>query len=161
MYERGLTNDVLAEQLKPLIGFWRLNKNTNEQECYRTDLLVCDSAEPKSIEELQRNGINAVGAVKGKDSVNHGIQWLQQQTIIVDAGCIYTQNELRQYHWKEDKAGNALPIPVDKFNHILDGTRYAYEGDSLGSGKPLVVGEKKTSKWTNYDSNSGSRWKRY
>ena len=98
-----------------------------------SDPIVCDSAEPKSIKELQREGVTARGAIKGKDSVNHGIQWLQQQQVIIDKSCINTQNEFRQYHWKEDKDGNAIRQPIDKNNHIIDATRYAYEGDSLQS----------------------------
>ena len=116
LYETGLTNDILAARVIDKVG---------------KDIVICDSAEPKSIAELQREGVNAVGAKKGKDSVNHGIQWLQQQTIIIDSSCVNTQNEFRQYHWKEDKNGNALPQPVDKHNHIIDATRYAYENDSL------------------------------
>lgn len=116
LYERGLTNDVLAEQVLKLIG---------------NDPVTCDSAEPKSIAELQRLGVAAYPAVKGKDSVNHGIQWLQQQTIIIDSSCINSRNEFMQYKWKEDKDGNAIRQPVDKFNHIIDGLRYAYEQDAL------------------------------
>jgi len=116
LYETGLTNDVLAELvLEKILG----------------DVLVCDSAEPKSIAELQRMGVKATGARKGKDSVNHGIQWLQQQTIIIDKSCINAQNEFRQYHWKEDKYGNAMRVPIDKNDHIIDATRYAYEDDSM------------------------------
>jgi len=129
LYEHGLTNDVLAEHLKPKIGYWRINEKTEELECYGTDVLICDSAEPKSIAELQNEGINAIGATKGKDSITHGIQWLQQHVIIIDANCINAQNEFRQYHWKEDKDGNALSQPVDKNNHFIDATRYAYESD--------------------------------
>lgn len=115
MYERGLTNDVLAEKLKPMIGRERV---------------VCDSAEPKSIQELVNHGISAVGAKKGKDSITFGIDWLKQQTIIVDKSCVNLQNELRQYHWKKDAGGNVLPVPVDKNNHLIDGgLRYAYEDD--------------------------------
>ena len=146
LYERGLTNDLLADQLKPKIG---------------KDMLVCDSAEPKSIAELQKYGIKAVGAVKGKDSVNHGIQWLQQQIIIIDSKCINAQNEFRQYHWKEDAHGNRLPQPVEKFDHYIDATRYAYEADSLASFATLVVGKETKSKWSDYDADNGSRWKRY
>ena len=117
-YERGLTNDVLAGEVMEICG---------------DDVIVCDSAEPKSIAELQREGVIAKGAVKGKDSVNHGIQWLQQQQVVIDKKCINTQNEFRQYHWKEDKGGNAIRQPIDKNDHIIDATRYAYEGDSLQS----------------------------
>jgi len=115
LYERGLTNDVLAVELIPIIG---------------RDRLVCDSAEPKSIAELRKYGVNAVGAKKGKDSVMHGIQWLQQQTIVIDVSCINTKNEFMQYKWREDRNGNAIREPVDKNNHIIDGTRYAYEDDA-------------------------------
>lgn len=114
LYELGLTNDVLAGSVKAKIG---------------EDILTCDSAEPKSIIELQRYGVNARAASKGKDSVLHGIQWLQQQTIILDSNCINLRNELQQYKWKEDAGGNAMPVPVDKNNHLIDALRYAYEQD--------------------------------
>jgi len=115
LYERGLTNDILADETKTLIG---------------ADRIVWDSAEPKSIAELKKYNVNAVGAEKGKDSVLHGIQWLQQQTIIIDTRCINTRNEFMQYQWKEDKDGNAIRQPVDKNNHIIDALRYAYEADA-------------------------------
>ena len=79
--------------------------------------------------ELIDNGIEARPAKKGKDSVNFGIQWLQQQTSIIDAQCINTKNEFMQYKWKEDKDGNAIRQPVEKNNHIIDASRYAYEDD--------------------------------
>ena len=115
LYETGLTNDVLAERIKEMIGDERI---------------ICDSAEPKSIQELNNHGVAAVGAKKGKDSVNFGIDWLKQQTIIVDRTCINLINELQQYHWKKDAGGNSMKIPVDKNNHLIDGgLRYAYEDD--------------------------------
>ena len=116
LYETGLTNDVLAERQKDMVG---------------TTPVVWDSAEPKSIAELQRHGANVYGAKKGKDSVLHGIQWLQQQEIVIDAKCINMRNELMQYKWKEDKGGNALPIPLGVGDHLIDALRYAYEGESL------------------------------
>lgn len=118
LYETGLTNDILAERTKELI--------TDER-------IVSDSSEPKSIQELNNHAVYAVGAVKGKDSVNFGIDWLKQQTIIVDVSCINMQNELSQYHWKKDAGGNSLKVPVDKNNHLIDALRYAYESD-MGSG---------------------------
>ncbi len=114
LYERGLTNDILAERMVEMI---------------RDDRIVCDSSEPKSIQELTNHNVSAYGAKKGKDSVNFGIDWLKQQTIVVDVSCINTQNELSQYHWKKDAGGNSLKIPVDKNNHLIDALRYAYEGD--------------------------------
>lgn len=115
LYECGLTNDVLAERVKDKIG---------------QQYVKCDSAEPKSIAELRMYGVSADGAVKGKDSVLHGIQWLQQQTIIFDVSCVNGKNEVMQYHWKEDAGGNALPIPVDKNDHLISAGRYAYEDES-------------------------------
>lgn len=119
LYERGLTNDMLAREVNAKLGRGRV---------------ICDSAEPKSIVELRAHGIEAFGAKKGKDSVLHGVQWLQQQKIIVDTRCVNMQNELRQYHWKKDKDGNATRQPSDKNNHLIDGLRYAYEEDSAYGG---------------------------
>jgi phage terminase large subunit len=73
--------------------------------------------------------VNAIGARKGKDSVTFGIDWLKQQTIILDKSCINMRNELQQYHWKKDAGGNSMKIPVDKNNHLVDSIRYAYEND--------------------------------
>ena len=116
LYERGLTNDQLAIEINNRIG---------------NDYVVCDSAEPKSIQELQNHGVSARGARKGKDSVNFGIQWLQQQTIVIDTKCVNTKNEISTYHWKQDKDGNAMRIPCDKNDHLIDAARYAHEEDSL------------------------------
>lgn len=115
-YERGMTNDVLAVALKKIID---------------KDYIKCDSSEPKSIAELNQYELNADGAKKGKDSVIFGIQWLQQQTIIVHKDCVNTRNEFSQYKWKEDSSGNAIRQPLDRNNHIIDGLRYAYEDDML------------------------------
>ena len=114
LYESGLTNDLLAIDVKEMIG---------------NDRVVCDSAEPKSIAELVRDGVGATGAKKGKDSVIYGIQWLQQQNIIIDTRCINTRNEFMQYQFKEDRAGNAMRQPVEKNDHIIAALRYAYEDD--------------------------------
>lgn len=113
-YETGYTNPQLADAIKSTLRF---------------DLVACDSAEPKSIQELVDAGLEAYAVKKGKDSVNFGIQWLQQQKIIIDSKCVNTQNEFSMYKWKEDAGGNALPIPVDKNNHLIDALRYAYEDD--------------------------------
>lgn len=122
LYERNLTNDVLAVAALKLLS---------------RDLVVCDSAEPKSIAELQKHGVRAIGAKKGKDSVLFGIQWLQQQHIVVDNRCVNTGNELTVFKWREDKSGNALPEPVERDDHLIAAMRYAYEDESLGTAKEL------------------------
>lgn len=119
LYETGLTNDVLAKEVIDKIG---------------RDLVIPDSSEPKSIQELRQLGVNAMPAQKGKDSVLFGIQWLQQQEIIVDKSCINLHNELTQYKWREDAEGRAMRQPVDRNNHLIDALRYAYEADMLESG---------------------------
>jgi phage terminase large subunit len=117
LYEHGMTNDVLATEVKRLIG---------------KDYVRCDSAEPKSIAELNTYGVNAIGVKKGKDSVLFGIQWLQQQEIIIDSKCLHARAEFSVYHWKKDKDGNTIKVPVDKNNHIIDGSRYGCEDYMMG-----------------------------
>jgi phage terminase large subunit len=112
IYERGMLNDRLARELKPLIG---------------NDDIVCDSADPKSIHELVVRGIRARPARKGKDSVRFGIQWLQQQEIIIDVKCVNAKREFSSYKWRENKDGDVMPEPEDRNNHIIDAIRYANE----------------------------------
>lgn len=108
----GLTNDLLAAEIKNMIG---------------TQVITCDCAEPKSIQELRNHGVTAIAAIKGKDSVNFGIQWLQKLRIVIDSSLGDVVNEFTVYKWREDKDGNTLPEPVDKNNHFMDSIRYALE----------------------------------
>ena len=114
LYQTGLDNEALAEHIRASVG-------------YRS--LLCDSAEPKSIDELKKYGIDARPGLKGPDSIRHGIQWLQKHKIVVDRRCVNFIHELEQYHWKKDKWGESLPVPVDKHNHGIDALRYAYSYD--------------------------------
>lgn len=114
LYETGLLNPELGTALLKM---------------HEQDYIKADSAEPKSIAELKKMGLNIYPARKGKDSVNFGIQWVQQQNVIIDSKCVNAQNEFSTYKWKEDAGGNALPVPVDKNNHLIDALRYAYEDD--------------------------------
>ena len=116
VYELDLTNPQLADKIRPIVGISRV---------------ICDSAEPKSIKELRDNRINAIGAKKGNDSVNYGIQWLKQYTIIIDISCVNAHNEVRQYKWKEGRDGKPVspPNPIGKNDHLIDAGRYAHEED--------------------------------
>ena len=126
-HEIGLTNPEIADMLKPIIG---------------DEDIFCDSAEPKSIQELKNNGINAYGAVKGKDSVKHGIQWLQQQEIIIHKDCQHTINEFQLYQWKKNKDGEVTNTPVDRDNHHIDDIRYALESDMVEEEQIVIeIGE--------------------
>jgi len=110
LYEKGMTNDVIAGKLKPAIG---------------KEYIRCDSSEPKSIAELRGYDINALAAKKGPGSVNFGIQYLKQFGIIIDRKCQNAINEIQLYQWKKDKDGNVINVPVDRNNHFMDQIRYA------------------------------------
>jgi phage terminase large subunit len=110
----GLTNPQIAELISPVVG---------------KEVVICDSSEPKSIKELQQCGIRAYGAVKGKDSVNHGIQFLQQHEIIIDRSCQETINEIELYQWAKLRDGSDAGKPIDKNNHHIDEIRYALESE--------------------------------
>lgn len=115
-YQAGMSDEELVRVGRKFFG---------------TNLVACDSAEPKSINYLGLNGINAYPAIKGADSINRGIRFLQGYEIIVDVKCQNFKNEIEQYHWQEDKYGNAMAKPVDEKNHLLDALRYALENEMI------------------------------
>ncbi len=114
--QAGLTNDLLALRLKALCG---------------TLPVTCDSAEPKSIAELRRHGVQALPARKGPDSVLHGLQWLNQQKMVLAPKCVHLREELLGCRWADDGHGGFLPRPLGE-DHLLDALRYAMERDSQG-----------------------------
>ncbi len=117
-WEAGqMTNPMIADRLKPII---------------KKEPIFCDSSEPKSIAELIADGIDARTVKKGKDSLLHGIKWLQKHLIIVDSKLQHIINELTIWGWKKDKYGDSLPIPEDKNNHAIDAIRYALETEQAG-----------------------------
>lgn len=118
VYERGLTNDVLAGIIRPIV---------------KDNYIACDSSEPKSIEDLKREGLGATPSRKGRDSINHGIDWLMRQSIVIHKSCVHVINEFETYQWKKDRDGNSMRTPIDKNNHAIDALRYAYESESLES----------------------------
>jgi len=111
IYERGLTNQMLAQRIKDL----KIDHLT----------FIADSAEPKSIAELQMLGISVIPAKKPKGSINYGIDLLKGFTINVTKDSLNAVKELRQYQWRKDKmSGKWLNEPIDDWNHYLDGLRY-------------------------------------
>ena len=107
IYERELTNHDIAEKLIPIIG---------------REELICDSAEPKSIEELYRLGLNAKPAAKGRDSILNGIDILKRYKInVVNSSNL--RREFRMYKWATDKNGNSLQKPIGQ-DHLMDALRY-------------------------------------
>jgi hypothetical protein len=110
--ELGVTNDVIAKTLMPIVG---------------KDIIRCDSAEPKSIQELRQYGLSgAQAAIKGPGSINFGIQWLQQHDIVIHKSCQKTINDFTLYQWRKNKDGEVLNEPVDRDNDSIDSIRYEW-----------------------------------
>lgn len=109
VYQKGMSNQHIADALK--------GQDNNK-------LVVADSAEPKSIDEIRIHGINIIPAAKGKDSVNQGIQLLQDQRMLYTKRSHNIAKEYRNYLWERDKEGKILNKPEHGFNHALDGVRY-------------------------------------
>jgi len=110
--ELEMMNDAIATRLHSIIG---------------AEYITCDSAEPKSIRELQTLGIRAKPAKKGKDSINFGIQWIKRHEVIIHPSCVNFIREIQLYQYATDKNGIYIAKPVDKDNHLLDAMRYALE----------------------------------
>lgn len=113
MYAAGLSNERIANNVQSM--------------GYGKERIIADSAEPKSIDQLKGLGLKVKGAEKGKDSVNHGIQFIQDYEIIIHPRCVNFLTEISNYTWDKDKLGNKLNRPIDDFNHLMDAMRYALE----------------------------------
>ena len=113
MYEKGLSNKKIYDTLCKM--------------GYGKDRFTAESAEPKSNAELKSYGMRVKGAEKGKDSVNNGIQWIQDCTIIIHPRCVNFLTEISNYTWEKDKFGNKRNVPIDGFNHLMDAMRYGLE----------------------------------
>jgi phage terminase large subunit len=94
-------------------------------------VIYADSSEPKSIDEIKRYGITIKGVTKGKDSINYGIDVIQQQEYLVTSNSVNLIKELRAYCWDVDKHGTRLNKPIDNNNHAIDAFRY-HEMETLG-----------------------------
>jgi len=87
--------------------------------------IYADNAEPRLISELRKMGHNIAPSIKGRDSINAGIDLLKRYKINVLSSSTNAISEFRNYKWKEDKAGMLINTPEDKHNHIIDSCRYA------------------------------------
>ena len=111
LYKTGMTNRDLAMFLK--------QNKLNEKICY------CDSAEPKSIEELRQMQVWAKPAIKGQGSITAGISLLKEFQIIGSIESKNLQKEQMSYLWEELKDGTIINKPVGKMDHCMDALRYA------------------------------------
>lgn len=89
------------------------------------EAIFCDSAEPRLIDELRRMGLNTRHTIKGKDSVNAGIDLLKRYKLNVTSDSPNMIREFRNYKWIEDKNGKLTNNPVDANDHTIDSLRYA------------------------------------
>ena len=87
-------------------------------------MIVADSAEPKSIEDIRRAGFRIEGAKKGADSIRNSIDTLQQYKLNITKRSTNIIKELRNYKWVIDRDGKSTSIPIDSYNHAIDGIRY-------------------------------------
>ena len=106
IYDYAMTNQDIAKELKQF-------------KCE----VICDSAEPKSIEELKRTGLRAKAAKKGADSIRAGIGILKQYELRITSRSTNLLREQKQYKYRE-KDGKSLNEPIDSFNHAWDAIRY-------------------------------------
>lgn len=118
-YEKGLSNRKIADKISSM--------------GYKKDKITADSAEPKSIDELNTLGLRVTGAKKGKDSILNGIQWIQDLEIIIHPRCVNFETEISNYTWDKDKFDRTLNKPIDDFNHLMDAMRYGLEQYIIGN----------------------------
>lgn len=120
IYKSGMSNEEIA---KAVISAG-----------YSKERIRADSAEPKSIDRLYALGLNHIRrARKGKDSINNGIDFIQDYKIFIHPRCTNFLTEIGNYTWDKDtKTGRKLNRPIDDFNHLMDAMRYALEEYSAG-----------------------------
>lgn len=112
-YQKGLSNKHIADILL----------NLEEPNM----MVIADSAEPKSIDEIKLYGVNIIPTTKGRDSITQGIQYVQDQKISITKRSYNGLKEYRRYVWDIDKEGRVLNVPIDRDNHFLDATRYGFD----------------------------------
>jgi len=127
-YKKGLRNRDIYQLLQRLgIPKWAL--------------IVADSAEPKSIADLRAWGYNVKAAKKGKDSINFGIDLINQYNLNITEDSVNWHKEARRYKWSmHKKKGDLINKPIDDFNHCWDPARYwAMEKISKSQGGQVLA----------------------
>lgn len=126
IYGKGMTNRRSADNI--------LKKG------YGNKMIVCDSAEPKSIHDLREFGLRVRGARKGPDSIEYGIKFLQglEKIVIDKIKCPNAAREFSQYELERDTDGEFKSTYPDKNNHTIDAVRYALE-DEIEGRKARVI----------------------
>lgn len=134
----AVDKDTRSVYVKQIYGKTNLSTSDiayrNKTEC-GTDLIICDSAEPRLISELKNMGLNIRPTIKKKGSILSGIALMQDYQIIVDRESNGIIREINNYVWHERNQR-----PVDKFNHYIDAIRYSlmYLLQGVNSGKYVI-----------------------
>ena len=143
----GFTNDPTAIGT---LGYYK-NAIYIDEECYRTQMLNADiikeikrhpegttrkcwseNAEPKTVREIRNAGIPILATKKGAGSVVDGIQFMQGLVIYITEHSVNFIKEFDNYTWMQDKDGRWLNVPVDDYNHGIDGARYVCYNELMG-----------------------------
>lgn len=121
IYKPGMSNEDIADAVI--------------KAGYAKERIRADSAEPKSIDRLYTLGLSRIQrARKGKDSINNGIDFIQDYKIFIHPRCTNFLTEIGNYTWDTDtKTGKKINRPIDDFNHLMDAMRYALEEYSTGA----------------------------
>lgn len=120
IFKVQLSNSKAVEEIKKLNP---LNKK-----------VTADSAEPRTINEFKKLGLNIIGAKKGPDSIEHGLKFLSEEIeeIIIDPiRCPNAKREFMEYEIEKDKDGNLKGEYPDKNNHTIDACRYGMEDEII------------------------------
>lgn len=110
LYRKGMLNKQIADVIL----------NLQQPDC----IVISDSAEPKSIDEIKMYGVTILPAVKGPGSVSTGINFIKGQRISYTKRSVNLKVEYDNYAWLEDKDGNNLNKPKPGFDHLMDALRY-------------------------------------
>ncbi len=112
-YETGATNPDLIRMLEDTLPA-------------NSDIIIADSAEPKSIEVIKQAGFNIHPCKKGPDSVSFGIRTVKGYKLHITEDSLDLLKEIKSYKWKEGKDGNIVspPVPLKIHDHLLDAMRY-------------------------------------
>lgn len=113
LYKKGMLNSAIASHI------------LNDDEL-KSGIIICDSSEPKTIAELRSYDIPIKGVTKGAGSILSGLGIMQGYDLLVTACSEDLIVELRNYVWEKNKDGESVGVPIDKFNHLIDGIRYFF-----------------------------------
>jgi phage terminase large subunit len=112
-YEKQMTTKEIADKLK------EVTSNTRVE-------VFCDSAEPRLIDEIYKEGVNIKAVKKGPDSINFGIQVMKGYKLHIPKSCQNLVNEFYSYQWSVDKFQQVTDRPEGGFDHLIDATRYVF-----------------------------------